>query len=762
MILNKLVAHNFLKYEHLELISLPDPGIVAISGANESGKSTIGEAICFSLFGRTFLGESTRIKELVRWGELNGNVMLEFQVRGENWTVYREIDSDGNHLAKLYRSGNEHDATIGVAAVNTAIIELGGCDFNRFVDSFYLGQREKGEVIDRPETIKSLIGLDIVEEARKKLLKRIDEYGRHILKHEENIDSLRQEIDALGVTNAFLEDLEGQKRALEGDRTALTEKKTRQEAFVEGVTKSSVLFAEIDSALKEPPAVDLPLAEVQLKIENLCRNADRVDQIPADVRALVESTRIEKHQTQLRRFRRALDGWQKVRDSLANYRKRLEFLLFPDVLAPAGVELDAGDKISARIAAAQKKVAEATSSRRPRVVLFFLFLVLAVVSWTAWVALFADFASQSLVLQNLKNNLLAQIPANPVTSNSAAMLGISGGLTLLALIFLVTASRAGGKIRDAQAAVAREEKEGARLEAELEALKGIEEQAQTASEIVEQAEGFSGREISQTLNDLREGDGILLLKSDACMSCIDSVREEGQSLVNRLNACRLEQQNEIGQATKSLDNLLEQMGKKEAQIQQVRAKLELRARQERNVEELEHRIQDLAASRDKAQLAARLAEGTYYYVQKRFTPELRRFVARLLPVITDGKYQHNQIDEDFSIKVFSGEKNNFLDVMEISGGTYRQLLLCIRLALAQALIDTSVRDKQFVFLDEPFAFFDDQRATRAAMALPHISERLTQFFVVAQQFADQIEFDLALRPDPAQVVLTNQNQAGVS
>ena len=53
MIITHLEATNLLKYESLSL-TIPESGMIAISGPNESGKSTIGEAICFALFGRTF------------------------------------------------------------------------------------------------------------------------------------------------------------------------------------------------------------------------------------------------------------------------------------------------------------------------------------------------------------------------------------------------------------------------------------------------------------------------------------------------------------------------------------------------------------------------------------------------------------------------------------------------------------------------------------------------------------------------------------
>ena len=48
MIIHSINAKNVLKYETLDLQNLPEEGVIAISGFNESGKSTIGETICFA------------------------------------------------------------------------------------------------------------------------------------------------------------------------------------------------------------------------------------------------------------------------------------------------------------------------------------------------------------------------------------------------------------------------------------------------------------------------------------------------------------------------------------------------------------------------------------------------------------------------------------------------------------------------------------------------------------------------------------------
>ena len=49
-------------------------------------------------------------------------------------------------------------------------------------------------------------------------------------------------------------------------------------------------------------------------------------------------------------------------------------------------------------------------------------------------------------------------------------------------------------------------------------------------------------------------------------------------------------------------------------------------------------------------------------------------------------------------------------------------------------MNRSVEGEQFVFLDEPFAFFDEARTINSLKVLPDLSDEINQIFVVAQEF----------------------------
>jgi len=104
-----------------------------------------------------------------------------------------------------------------------------------------------------------------------------------------------------------------------------------------------------------------------------------------------------------------------------------------------------------------------------------------------------------------------------------------------------------------------------------------------------------------------------------------------------------------------------------------------------------------------------------------------------------------RIDPDLTVRVFSSDKRDFMDLEEVSSGTQRQIMLALRLALSQKLLNRTVKGKQFAFLDEPFAFFDEDRTQHALAALDKLSDNLSQIWIVAQAFAASSEAGFAAR-----------------
>jgi exonuclease SbcC len=140
--------------------------------------------------------------------------------------------------------------------------------------------------------------------------------------------------------------------------------------------------------------------------------------------------------------------------------------------------------------------------------------------------------------------------------------------------------------------------------------------------------------------------------------------------------------------------------------------------------------------------ALELLNGAIAHLSNNFNRDIKDLVARMLPLFTDARYEHLQIDDDLKVRVFSSEKRDFMSLEEVSSGTQRQIMLALRLALSQKLLSRTVTGKQFAFLDEPFAFFDEERTRKALKALANLGEDVSQVWIVAQTFPEDsaVEF----------------------
>lgn len=96
MILNKIKVQNFKSiYGDFELNFNEIKGFWKIEGPVGAGKTTIGEAIIFGLFGDV---KGKNNKDLISWGEKKGSVYIECQSKGHNLKIFRQIGSETNVL----------------------------------------------------------------------------------------------------------------------------------------------------------------------------------------------------------------------------------------------------------------------------------------------------------------------------------------------------------------------------------------------------------------------------------------------------------------------------------------------------------------------------------------------------------------------------------------------------------------------------------------------------------------------------------------
>ena len=209
MIILRVEAERLHRYRVLRLADLPERGIIALSGDNESGKSGIGEIICFALFGRSYALAPDRIGKLVHWGAGQGAVTLQFRAKGRRYQVVRQLTRDGEQSARLVLA--EQPETLlarGGEAVTSAIEERLGYGFDAYIETFYLAQREITMPQPHSPAVRAMVGVMPLERCAAELAAETAAAGEEQARHEGRLAELEAELDRLSSDHAHLEELE--------------------------------------------------------------------------------------------------------------------------------------------------------------------------------------------------------------------------------------------------------------------------------------------------------------------------------------------------------------------------------------------------------------------------------------------------------------------------------------------------------------------------------------------------------------------------
>jgi exonuclease SbcC len=623
MIIHSVSAKNVLKYSSLKLTDIPEQGLIAISGPNESGKSSIGETVCFALFGRTFSLGPEELTKVIRWGETHCEAQLEFTCSdGVRYRLERFLDDAGNHSARLAPAGVSDDEQIvrGVEQVADRIYQLIGFEYEEFVESFYLAQREITTPHPHSYAVKTMAGLVTLEYCDASCQEDRNESQSDLNQRQQELAGLQQQMVELDIEPALMP-------GLESERQSITRQLDDTQQLMEELDKNSTAYQDA-----------MP---IRAKSASKAGSAGFFSLLFFLVAAAAGGawyllTNMPEHQ-----FAVQLNEWL-VQTVPEWSEEKIIWLLY----GAAGSGL------------------------------LFLILLMRRGVLKSRVTAYSETAS---TLAGTLNRLDEQpSPADPLPDEPQ---------------------------KDPQTA------------------------AETDQEPT-QIEEPTGAEQSPELVDHAARSRLVTRISDWSAS-VAEVRDSVATELETLN-CSLQQ------ARQRVDELNQAIGIEQERLDRATRLKEMMASLNETIEKREQHIQ-------VCNLADELIQGASREVSHQFNRKLRGLVSKTLPLFTENRYEHLQIDDDLTVRAFSSEKRDFMDLDEISSGTQRQIMLAVRLALSQELVGRAVKGGQFLFLDEPFAFFDEKRTRSALTVLPTLSEELNQIWIVAQDFADDLKFDLHIQ-----------------
>lgn len=612
MLIKSLFTQNFRKYKDLKIENIPEKGVISVSGPNESGKTSIGEAICFALFNRTFVLDENSINKLVRWGQQKAKVTLLFlDDDSQEYKLSRSVNGDGVMSVSLQETGNEDAIVItDPKDVEDAINAIISFDYAAFANSFYLVQRELTAPDPNSHTIKQMAGIGDFARISEEMVVAGKESQNTLEEVEPECDALNVKLDAINLDETWLPEL------IDADET-LEYEKAQKTNLVDKLQQDSSLYAE-----KVAPF--------------------------------------------------------KVASRLRGLFAFVSVLLIPIVL----------------------------------------------VAWALWGGL--KYTPEIIV--KLSNDLSPEFLSSFSVWADKWLLPTAILLLVLFVVSYFIKRSAVSKMRLLN-------------EDAMELSKSLND---GHHHVTTEVETLLPERVVQLVQERSEKDTLLVLPPREQFSNIGQLvggtenyqakTEDLEAAVARIDDVLKKQDVEIDSHRESLLSDIENEKERSDIAGEYRVQL---LRLNKVLEACRHNIKVQDTSINLLKRAAQESIDS-------FNENIAKTSATTLPKFTENRYHKLKIDEDLNVQVFSENKEGYMEFDEISSGTQRQIMLALRMAMSEELARNTGNETQFIFLDEPFAFFDQWRTKATLNALPEISDVITQVWIVAQEFPEDSNIEMVI------------------
>ncbi|MEE9304403.1 MAG: AAA family ATPase, partial [Thiotrichaceae bacterium] len=218
MIIRSLTAENFRKYKRLEIDNVPEKGLITISGENESGKTSIADALSFALFGRTFLTVEQNASKLIAWGEKNASVILNFINKGEAYQLTRIVNAEGTVDAQLFSEKNAELIADTPEETEAALQEIMGYGYETFSDSYYLVQRELSTPHPNSDSIKDMVGISTYSRISNEMHRANDIDDDQLAQLRPQYEKAYKDLQDMGIDDSWLPELVDTRDSVETDQ----------------------------------------------------------------------------------------------------------------------------------------------------------------------------------------------------------------------------------------------------------------------------------------------------------------------------------------------------------------------------------------------------------------------------------------------------------------------------------------------------------------------------------------------------------------
>ncbi len=178
--------------------------------------------------------------------------------------------------------------------------------------------------------------------------------------------------------------------------------------------------------------------------------------------------------------------------------------------------------------------------------------------------------------------------------------------------------------------------------------------------------------------------------------------------------------NEFEKASEELNKLQLDCEKKRGEVKAVEAILGEIEREEKS---LSAKLAELKKKRDEKlhlQVLAEAMDKLRRELNDQIRPELQAATGEILSIITDGRYNAVEIDENYQATILDDNERKPV----ISGGEEDVVNLALRLAISQMIADRAGQSFSLLVLDEVFGSLDETRRDNVVGLLQNLKKSL--------------------------------------
>ena len=738
-----LEATNFkrLNLEHpLEL----GKGLTLIAGPNESGKSTILDAILYALFTRTIRPSARpRDEDILQYGTNKLTLRLSFAVQDRTFLIERRVHRNKPNEAVLNErlpNGILKPIATKVNAVNDEIAKLlGGLTFEEIVSSNVVAQKELNRIVeqrraDRIGVINAFLNLESFNQALQKLAnEKRDIEGTpstpgKLPVAKQKLEGLQTELEEwtakskeLGETRGNQTDLENKTEELRKEYLTTHELSAKLETYQQALTKKNRIESEIKN---KGEAFD----EISKQIDDLNTKQKELASLNSESKKYAAINELSPTIDKLSREAEDLQGKQvqlQAREKTAPItqqvllKAREEIQTHPDAIGIGQTQRMEQTARRTTIVGAILAVAGVALGIMIAPILFTLvaagilglsYALILNGKASTLTAQHADYLGkmQSYESQEKLYEDYADRLSTLRTQVSEARIQLSQTINRLVPRYQAIATTIQNPLDIADAIKSKFDEEKTQstilsnnislLQRDLQNRPELEKKQNT---LLEQTQDLQKECDSLVFPELPEG----LTYSDELLA---NTKATGQDLHDI-----------ILKNTENINNM-------KTIIEKLTKFVEEKKELPHQTEEQEKALRGLEKELRVINDAKTGLEKTAESLRMRVKPSVEYYMSTFLPSVTVNRYKAVSLDDDYKLSVWDSEAGEYRPREVFSGGTEDQLLLVMRLAFALALTpETKGTRPEFLFLDEPLGSSDELRRGEIMQLL---KVELTQYF----------------------------------